>query len=1464
MKISSIFIFIFLIISGTQAFAGGINPAYLNWLQEKQKTAGTVSAEPESGNSSAKGGKSKLSASSDRRRGLIPSVIDKSKIKGVFRPETNSSTGLKKTPAALQLGALPDSYDLRTNHSPSYLSDIRDQNPYGNCWTYATYASLEANLRKDKGENNDFNEYHMSTTHGFNWGINEGGNSDMAAAFLSNWKGPVDESTSGPVKKHLQNMYSLPVLSTAAYGQGAFADQTYIENIKRALITYGPVFIGISAQDRFADPTFTYFYANDCNVPLNAPVEGATCTTDGHAVAIIGWNDNISTSSFAGTGHTPAHPGAFIVRNSWGTGVGESGYFYMSYDDTSIGMEQAVFDTPEDTDNYKTIYSYDDFGNTYVIGCTDIAGPVNCTGNQKYTAWAANIFTAEANGFIKAVSFYTTNQNADYELYLSTVSRVNMLREGYRVLISSGRMNNAGYHTIRVPESMARKFRVRTGSDFAAVIRIQNGQQDENPLAVEYPVSGYSMGAYAGTGQSYYSPDGVGWQDLTSYKHDYYNADHSDSNFPIKVFVDDDNTGPVWTDPYVWDGTGADISVTENDTVLSANWSEAHEEEETEFGGYMYAIGTAQGLTDVVPWTDNGVKRSTTVSNLPLVFGQTYYFGVKAYNEFGTESEAIWSDGQRLWYKRPHPVDYVADGLYGYEHDDIEYIGSTSTMKLTAHWPVSDVVDPESEIEAEHYLYAIGTSRGGTDIQGWQKVVSTEASSGIFRRSDPRGTGIYFALEDGKTYYYTVVAVSTNGKHSLPTMSDGQTVDITDPEIDYIVMESSVTFGPVSGYFNMNVPYERLNSTPVFKLIDHAGTPIEMTLSRGGPQRWEFDGVIPETAALGQAGFQFQAWTKAGHYGQKIPQDSVFYIVKYTGDDHSEPLWPSDAKVRDGLSRIDSESTSSNSSLSANWDEAYDYESGIDHYEYRIGTSQYDYDVRDWTSTGKQNYVTAEGLSLSYGTTYYFTIRAVNRVDLVSSEIASNGQWVDESKPGIIPVVYCSENYDQPEYINKTSSFTAHWAVSDQSVGPDRVAQGYDYILGTTSGGDEITGPWENHRTQNTNAILYGLNLKEETDYYFSVRAYRNHGTPGAPDYRYSDVATCKVTVDTTPPNIAIITRVTDPQDAGSPISGTLRLNEPADRLSGVPELYFSVGESVVRHPLNLELDSDGGGRIWNFSGYVDSTEEMRGSASFGFLAVDKAGNTGTTINNGGTFTINALRQNASSDLVFRNDDGCAVSVPAGTVDGDIRVTITPVNKDTNHEMQMADIHSDSIGLRTVHLPRDFKAYDGGDNLIPSFSKDLTITFPYPDEDNDGRTDGDYLDVNTLFIHHLSNERWVPLANSVIDRNTKTVSAKVGHFSIYSLRSINGGRLSFNVAPSPNPCHFTRNNITFRGIPAAAQGIKVYIYNTAGELVRDLPQDSIVWDGRTKNGSMAASGVYIYLIKTSTHGKARGKFYAIW
>ena len=41
----------------------------------------------------------------------------------------------------------------------------------------------------------------------------------------------------------------------------------------------------------------------------------------GHAVCLVGYYDN-----FRNTGH-----GYFIARNSWGTGWGDNGYFYMPY-----------------------------------------------------------------------------------------------------------------------------------------------------------------------------------------------------------------------------------------------------------------------------------------------------------------------------------------------------------------------------------------------------------------------------------------------------------------------------------------------------------------------------------------------------------------------------------------------------------------------------------------------------------------------------------------------------------------------------------------------------------------------------------------------------------------------------------------------------------------------------------------------------------------------------------------------------------------------------------------------------------------------------------------------------------------------------------------------------------------------------------------------------------------------------
>jgi hypothetical protein len=82
--------------------------------------------------------------------------------------------------------------------------------------------------------------------------------------------------------------------------------------------------------------------------------------------------------------------------------------------------------------------------------------------------------------------------------------------------------------------------------------------------------------------------------------------------------------------------------------------------------------------------------------------------------------------------------------------------------------------------------------------------------------------------------------------------------------------------------------------------------------------------------------------------------------------------------------------TTNLSQLHATWTSS-DPESGIAAYEYAIGTSAGGTDVVDWTSAGTDTSVTKTGLSLSDGTTYYFSVKAQNGEGLWSAVGTSNG-----------------------------------------------------------------------------------------------------------------------------------------------------------------------------------------------------------------------------------------------------------------------------------------------------------------------------------------------------------------------------------------------------------------------------------------------------------------------------------------
>jgi hypothetical protein len=92
----------------------------------------------------------------------------------------------------------------------------------------------------------------------------------------------------------------------------------------------------------------------------------------------------------------------------------------------------------------------------------------------------------------------------------------------------------------------------------------------------------------------------------------------------------------------------------------------------------------------------------------------------------------------------------------------------------------------------------------------------------------------------------------------------------------------------------------------------------------------------------------------------------------------------------------DGPTTTVTSSLHASW-ASTDPESGVAEFEYAIGTSAGGTDVVGWTSAGAASGVNRTGLSLTVGTTYYFSVKARNGAGLWSAVAVSDGiKVIDE------------------------------------------------------------------------------------------------------------------------------------------------------------------------------------------------------------------------------------------------------------------------------------------------------------------------------------------------------------------------------------------------------------------------------------------------------------------------------------
>ncbi len=130
-------------------------------------------------------------------------------------------------------------------------------------------------------------------------------------------------------------------------------------------------------------------------------------TSANHAVTLIGWDDDYPASNFNGIDR-PQKNGAWILKNSWGTFSDWDGYFYISYEDTSLMSNDARF--------FKASW---DSTEAYHYSHFDIAdGKTLSLRNDSYTQ--ANIYRVPSNHQkeerITRVGFFSSGADTDYTI----------------------------------------------------------------------------------------------------------------------------------------------------------------------------------------------------------------------------------------------------------------------------------------------------------------------------------------------------------------------------------------------------------------------------------------------------------------------------------------------------------------------------------------------------------------------------------------------------------------------------------------------------------------------------------------------------------------------------------------------------------------------------------------------------------------------------------------------------------------------------------------------------------------------------------------------------------------------------------------------------------------------------------------------------------------------------------------
>ena len=345
---------------------------------------------------------------------------------------------------------IPTKFDLRDQID----IQVENQEKYGLCWDFASTKSLETYLAVHGYSNYDFSELHPDYLESIEFGtkreLHSGGSFNTYVDYISKYGPVMEKDVPYNAEYKYEDYFYLAGLKQETYVgdvvQFPTIDKKYDENYNVTYFNNGEEISEDDVQD-IRNKIKEHIMENG---GLYASIVGPSWSSvtpagssisyeiwdkksnfmcmrgpffDSHAVTIIGWDDDFSADNYTRT-QKPKNDGAYIALNSWGKGWGDSGIFYISYDDKYVEKELCGFTEASVNDKsviYKEIKLEDK--NLY-IALKDIIG-------KQIESYDDNTLTINAN-----------------KLFVSTISKLDLSNRGIKNI--SGLEHFKGLHVLNL------------------------------------------------------------------------------------------------------------------------------------------------------------------------------------------------------------------------------------------------------------------------------------------------------------------------------------------------------------------------------------------------------------------------------------------------------------------------------------------------------------------------------------------------------------------------------------------------------------------------------------------------------------------------------------------------------------------------------------------------------------------------------------------------------------------------------------------------------------------------------------------------------------------------------------------------------------------------------------------------------------------------------------------------------